>query len=51
MIQELLTILSVAFAVYYLGKKFYGLFLDKKHACEGCAVMKMRQSALERARK
>lgn len=51
MMQEVLTILTVGLAVFYLGKKAYRLYFDKKHACEGCAVMKMRQAALERSRK
>lgn len=43
MIQELLTLLAVGLALFFLIRKFYRLYLDELHACEGCAVMKMRQ--------
>ncbi len=36
--QIVLTIMTVAMAAYYLGKKFYGMWKLNKTKCTGCAV-------------
>lgn len=40
MIQEILVILVVIAALFFLGRKFYRHFFSKNNSCEGCAVSK-----------
>jgi hypothetical protein len=40
MIQEILVILTVGFALFFLGRKVYRHFFSKKSSCEGCAMAK-----------
>lgn len=43
MIQTILVIVSIAAALYYLGKKAYALYFKKEHKCMGCAVYKIKK--------
>jgi hypothetical protein len=40
MIQEILVILIVGFALFFLGRKVYRHFFSKNTSCDGCAVGK-----------
>jgi hypothetical protein len=40
MTQEILVILTLLSALFFLGRKFYHQFFTKKKSCEGCAVAK-----------
>lgn len=40
MIQEILVVITVSAALFFLGRKFYRHFFSKTNSCEGCAVAK-----------
>ena len=40
MIQEILVVITVSAALFFLGRKFYRHFFSKTNSCEGCAVVK-----------
>lgn len=41
--QEIIVILILAAATFYLGREFYLRFFSKETKCDGCAVGKMAQ--------
>lgn len=41
--QNILVIITVLFALIYLGRQFYVRFFAKETKCEGCAVNKMME--------
>jgi len=43
MMQNIIVILILSAAIFYLGREFYKRFFAKETKCDGCAVGKMVQ--------
>jgi len=49
--QEIIVIVILAAATFYLGREFYLRFFSKQTKCDGCAVGKMAQSETVKSKK
>jgi|GEM_PF-3165875 hypothetical protein len=47
MIQEILVIVSVAGAVFYIGRHVYVHHFSSKKKCDGCVINKVYQAKID----